>query len=92
MDAATLWLPKADTLKAIPLSAIHDFLTRRGWVQKPSPRSTSSYYEHSTMRLDDGRVALEQPLSAHKAGTVRNLVANIGQSVSTGAVICNIEG
>jgi hypothetical protein len=49
------WAPKPDVLKAIPVSAVHDFLTRRGWVQKPSDRPTSRYYEHSTMRLDDGR-------------------------------------
>jgi acetyl-CoA/propionyl-CoA carboxylase biotin carboxyl carrier protein len=34
---------------------------------------------------------MEQPLTAHKAGTVSGLSAVIGQSVSSGAVICAIK-
>ena len=34
---------------------------------------------------------MEQPLTAHKAGTVSGLTAEIGQSVSSGAVICEIK-
>ncbi|WHX24380.1 biotin carboxylase N-terminal domain-containing protein [Streptomyces malaysiensis subsp. malaysiensis] len=34
---------------------------------------------------------MEQPLNAHRAGTVKNLNANVGASVSSGAVICEIK-
>jgi acetyl-CoA/propionyl-CoA carboxylase biotin carboxyl carrier protein len=34
---------------------------------------------------------MEQPLAAHKAGTVNGLNAEVGQSVSSGAVICEIK-
>jgi acetyl-CoA/propionyl-CoA carboxylase biotin carboxyl carrier protein len=34
---------------------------------------------------------MEQPLVAHRAGTVKRLTAQVGQSVSAGAVICQIE-
>jgi acetyl-CoA/propionyl-CoA carboxylase, biotin carboxylase, biotin carboxyl carrier protein len=34
---------------------------------------------------------MEQPLLAHKAGTVRQLAAEVGTSVATGALLCLIE-
>ncbi|MCW2945932.1 MAG: Carbamoyl-phosphate synthase chain ATP-binding protein, partial [Actinoallomurus sp.] len=34
---------------------------------------------------------MEQPLTAHKAGTVTGLSAEVGQTVSSGAVICEIK-
>jgi acetyl-CoA/propionyl-CoA carboxylase biotin carboxyl carrier protein len=34
---------------------------------------------------------MEQPLTAHKAGTVAKLTAAIGSSVTAGAVICEIH-
>jgi acetyl-CoA/propionyl-CoA carboxylase, biotin carboxylase, biotin carboxyl carrier protein len=34
---------------------------------------------------------MEQPLTAHKAGTVSGLGAEVGQTVSSGAVICEIK-
>lgn len=34
---------------------------------------------------------MEQPLTAHKAGTVRGLTASAGETVSAGAVIATIE-
>jgi acetyl-CoA/propionyl-CoA/long-chain acyl-CoA carboxylase, biotin carboxylase, biotin carboxyl carrier protein len=34
---------------------------------------------------------MEQPLTAHKAGTVADLRAQVGATVSTGAAICRIE-
>ncbi|MGH3381905.1 MAG: biotin/lipoyl-containing protein, partial [Actinoallomurus sp.] len=34
---------------------------------------------------------MEQPLTAHKAGTVGGLSAEVGQTVSSGAVICEIK-
>jgi acetyl-CoA/propionyl-CoA carboxylase biotin carboxyl carrier protein len=34
---------------------------------------------------------MEQPLTAHKPGTVAGLTAEVGQSVSSGAVICEIK-
>ncbi|MFC5747055.1 acetyl/propionyl/methylcrotonyl-CoA carboxylase subunit alpha [Actinomadura rugatobispora] len=34
---------------------------------------------------------MEQPLNAHKAGTVTGLAAEVGQTVSNGAVICEIK-
>jgi acetyl-CoA/propionyl-CoA carboxylase biotin carboxyl carrier protein len=35
---------------------------------------------------------MEQPLSAHKAGTVTGLTATVGDVVTAGAVICQIKG
>ncbi|GAA2074323.1 biotin carboxylase N-terminal domain-containing protein [Streptomyces albiaxialis] len=34
---------------------------------------------------------MEQPLNAHRAGTVKDLSAEIGASISSGAVICEIK-
>ncbi|MFI0778455.1 acetyl-CoA carboxylase biotin carboxyl carrier protein subunit, partial [Streptomyces sp. NPDC021212] len=34
---------------------------------------------------------MEQPLNAHRAGIVKNLNADIGASVSSGAVVCEIK-
>jgi acetyl-CoA/propionyl-CoA carboxylase biotin carboxyl carrier protein len=35
---------------------------------------------------------MEQPLKAHKAGTVTGLTAEVGDSVTSGAVICEVKG
>jgi acetyl-CoA/propionyl-CoA carboxylase biotin carboxyl carrier protein len=35
---------------------------------------------------------MEQPLTAHKDGTVTGLNVEIGQTVTAGAVICKLEG
>jgi acetyl-CoA/propionyl-CoA carboxylase biotin carboxyl carrier protein len=35
---------------------------------------------------------MEQPLSAHKSGTVTGLAASVGDVVTSGAVICEIKG
>jgi acetyl-CoA/propionyl-CoA carboxylase biotin carboxyl carrier protein len=34
---------------------------------------------------------MEQPLTAHKAGTVRGLEATVGTTVPTGTVLCQIS-
>ncbi|RJL33542.1 acetyl/propionyl/methylcrotonyl-CoA carboxylase subunit alpha [Bailinhaonella thermotolerans] len=34
---------------------------------------------------------MEQPLTAHKAGTISGLTAEVGQTVNSGAVICEIK-
>ena len=34
---------------------------------------------------------MEQPLNAHKAGTVTGLAAEVGATVTTGAVLCEIK-
>jgi acetyl-CoA/propionyl-CoA carboxylase biotin carboxyl carrier protein len=34
---------------------------------------------------------MEQPLAAHKGGTVTSLKAEVGQTVTSGAVICEIK-
>jgi acetyl-CoA/propionyl-CoA carboxylase biotin carboxyl carrier protein len=34
---------------------------------------------------------MEQPLNAHKSGTVSGLSAEIGNTVTSGAVICEIK-
>jgi acetyl-CoA/propionyl-CoA carboxylase biotin carboxyl carrier protein len=34
---------------------------------------------------------MEQPLTAHKAGTVTGLAAEVGAAVTTGEVICQIK-
>ena len=33
---------------------------------------------------------MEQPLTAHKAGTVTGLAVEVGQTVTAGAVICEL--
>jgi acetyl-CoA/propionyl-CoA carboxylase biotin carboxyl carrier protein len=33
---------------------------------------------------------MEQPLNAHKAGTITGLTAAVGETVTSGAVICEI--
>ncbi|QIK68357.1 ATP-grasp domain-containing protein [Nocardioides sp. HDW12B] len=35
---------------------------------------------------------MEQPLKAHKAGTVTNLQAEVGATVTSGAVVCDLPG
>jgi acetyl-CoA/propionyl-CoA carboxylase biotin carboxyl carrier protein len=35
---------------------------------------------------------MEQPLKAHKAGTVTGLNAEVGASVTSGAVLCELKG
>ena len=35
---------------------------------------------------------MEQPLKAHKSGTVTGLDATVGATVSNGAVICELKG
>jgi acetyl-CoA/propionyl-CoA carboxylase biotin carboxyl carrier protein len=35
---------------------------------------------------------MEQPLTAHKDGTVTGLTVEVGQTVTSGTVICRIEG
>jgi acetyl-CoA/propionyl-CoA carboxylase biotin carboxyl carrier protein len=34
---------------------------------------------------------MEQPLKAHKSGTVTGLQAEVGQTVANGAVICELK-
>jgi acetyl-CoA/propionyl-CoA carboxylase biotin carboxyl carrier protein len=35
---------------------------------------------------------MEQPLNAHKSGTVTDLVAEVGATVVSGAILCEIKG
>jgi len=35
---------------------------------------------------------MEQPLTAHKAGTVTGLSVQVGQTVSAGEIICQLQG
>lgn len=34
---------------------------------------------------------MEQPLAAHKSGTITGLAAQVGQTVTAGATICEIK-
>ena len=34
---------------------------------------------------------MEQPINAHKAGTVTGIAATVGETVSSGAVLCEIK-
>ena len=34
---------------------------------------------------------MEQPINAHKAGTIKGLTSEVGSSLSSGAVICEIK-
>ena len=35
---------------------------------------------------------MEQPLKAHRSGTVSGLTAEVGDSLTSGAVVCEITG
>ncbi|MFH9469789.1 acetyl-CoA carboxylase biotin carboxyl carrier protein subunit, partial [Streptomyces clavifer] len=35
---------------------------------------------------------MEQPLNAHRSGTVKGLTIEVGASVTSGAIICCIRG
>ena len=35
---------------------------------------------------------MEQPLTAHKDGTVTGLAVGVGQTVSAGEIICELQG
>lgn len=54
-DHSPMWAPKPEVFQAISPDAVEAFLTRRGWVRKPSPIPLMRYYEHSERRLTDGR-------------------------------------
>jgi acetyl-CoA/propionyl-CoA carboxylase biotin carboxyl carrier protein len=41
--------------------------------------------------VSTARIAMEQPLTAHKAGTVTGLTAEKGATVSSGTVLCEIK-
>ncbi|RSR95702.1 biotin/lipoyl-containing protein, partial [Streptomyces sp. WAC00469] len=34
---------------------------------------------------------MEQPINAHKAGTIKGLTAQVGASITSGASICEIK-
>jgi acetyl-CoA/propionyl-CoA carboxylase biotin carboxyl carrier protein len=34
---------------------------------------------------------MEQPLNAHKSGTITSLAAEVGETVPTGTVLCEIK-
>ena len=34
---------------------------------------------------------MEQPINAHKAGTITGIAASVGETVSNGAVLCEIK-
>jgi acetyl-CoA/propionyl-CoA carboxylase biotin carboxyl carrier protein len=34
---------------------------------------------------------MEQPINAHKAGTITSLAAEVGTTVTSGAVLCEIS-
>ncbi|MFF5975988.1 acetyl-CoA carboxylase biotin carboxyl carrier protein subunit, partial [Streptomyces sp. NPDC012769] len=34
---------------------------------------------------------MEQPLNAHKSGTIKGLTAEVGNSLTSGAAICEIK-
>jgi acetyl-CoA/propionyl-CoA carboxylase biotin carboxyl carrier protein len=34
---------------------------------------------------------MEQPLNAHRSGTIKGLTAEVGASIASGAVICDIK-
>ncbi|MDT0612768.1 acetyl-CoA carboxylase biotin carboxyl carrier protein subunit, partial [Streptomyces lancefieldiae] len=34
---------------------------------------------------------MEQPLNAHKSGTIKDLTAQVGNSLTSGAAICEIK-
>ena len=52
MTLDDMWSP--EEVRRITPHAIREYLTRRGWVRKPSPRSGFEYYEHPDMVFDNG--------------------------------------
>ncbi|MFJ4903878.1 acetyl-CoA carboxylase biotin carboxyl carrier protein subunit, partial [Streptomyces sp. NPDC088727] len=47
--------------------------------------------EHGDLIVVLEAMKMEQPLNAHRSGTVRGLTAEVGCSLSSGAVICEIK-
>jgi hypothetical protein len=93
-----MWQPKPEVLQAIPVNATHDFLVRRGWVQQPSPRPTSRYYEHPEQRLTDGRpLHYFFPASDHFAdypARVLDFIENFAQyyNLDPHAILAELQG
>ena len=91
-DGATMWPPKPAVMQAIPVTAVHDFLTRHGWVQKPSPRPTSRYYE-----LRDTTLHYFFPVADHFADyplLVLNFVENFARfyDLDPHAILAELQG
>ena len=55
-----------------------------------SPSRTASVVEGDLVVVLEA-MKMEQPLNAHKAGTVTGLTAEVGATVTSGAVICEIK-
>jgi acetyl-CoA/propionyl-CoA carboxylase, biotin carboxylase, biotin carboxyl carrier protein len=50
------------------------------------------HVEHGDLVVVLEAMKMEQPLNAHKSGTVSGLVAEVGATVASGAVLCDIKG
>ena len=57
-----------------------------------SPQANSlEHFEAGDLVVVLEAMKMEQPLTAHKAGTITSLTAEVGATVSSGAVLCEIK-
>jgi acetyl-CoA/propionyl-CoA carboxylase biotin carboxyl carrier protein len=73
--------PSADTVSS-PM---------RGTITKVAVRDGQRVAEGELIAVLEA-MKMEQPLNAHKAGAIVGLTAEVGQSVGTGAALCEIRG
>ena len=75
-----------------PAAATGDSLTSpmQGTIVKVSVADGDTVAEGETIVVLEA-MKMEQPLTAHKAGTVTGLSATVGATVTSGAVICEIK-
>lgn len=89
---ATAKKPKRAAGKKAGAAASGDAVTSpmQGTVVKVVVEEGQEVAEGDTVVVIEA-MKMEQPLKAHKAGTVTGLQAEVGQTVSNGAVICDLK-
>ncbi len=84
--------PKRKGGKSAGSAASGDSVTSpmQGTIVKVAVEEGQEIAEGDTVVVIEA-MKMEQPLKAHKAGTVTNLGATVGETVSSGAVICELK-
>jgi acetyl-CoA/propionyl-CoA carboxylase biotin carboxyl carrier protein len=84
--------PKRGKAKKAASAAGGDSLTSpmQGTIVKVAVEEGQQVAEGDTIVVLEA-MKMEQPLNAHKAGTVTGLTADVGAAVTSGAVICDIK-
>jgi acetyl-CoA/propionyl-CoA carboxylase, biotin carboxylase, biotin carboxyl carrier protein len=85
--------PKRDKAKKAGAGASGDSLTSpmQGTIVKVAVEDGQEVAEGDLIVVLEA-MKMEQPLNAHKAGTVTGLTAEVGATVTSGAVLCEIKG